>query len=117
MFSKPNIGTVGLTETEATSRYETVDVYESSFRPMKLTMTERQERTYMKLLVDPQSDRVLGMHMLGPDAGEIIQGLAVAMTCGVTKTQLDATIGIHPTAAEEFVTMRTRARRVGSEPG
>ena len=117
VFSKPNIGTVGLTEAEATSRYASVDVYESSFRPMKLTMTERQERTYMKLLVDPQSDRVLGMHMLGPDAGEIIQGLAVAMTCGVTKTQLDATIGIHPTAAEEFVTMRTRARRVGSEPG
>jgi glutathione reductase (NADPH) len=112
VFSQPPIGTVGLTEQEAVARHEVVDVYESSFRPMKLTMTERRERTYMKILVDGRTDRVLGMHMLGPDAGEILQGLSVAMTCEVTKAQLDATIGIHPTAAEEFVTMRTRARRV-----
>ncbi|TNE91873.1 MAG: glutathione-disulfide reductase [Deltaproteobacteria bacterium] len=112
VFSQPNIGTVGLTEDEARGRCACVDVYESSFRPMKLTMTGRQEKTYMKILVDGDTDKVLGFHMIGPDAGEIIQGLAVALTCGVTKTQLDATIGIHPTAAEEFVTMRTRARRL-----
>ncbi|MCO4746661.1 MAG: glutathione-disulfide reductase [Proteobacteria bacterium] len=112
VFSQPNIGTVGLTEREALEKCYVVDVYESSFRGMKLTMTERKERTWMKILVDGETDKVLGMHMIGPDAGEIIQGFAVAMTCGVTKTQLDATIGIHPTSAEEFVTMRTRARRI-----
>lgn len=114
VFSQPNIGTVGLTEEEARRRCPVVDVYESSFRPMKLTMTDRQERTYMKILVDGETDAVLGLHMVGPHAGETIQGLAVALTCGVTKAQLDATIGIHPTAAEEFVTMRTRARRLES---
>lgn len=109
IFSTPNCGTVGLTEQEARQRYQKVDIYKSSFRPLKHTLTGRDERTMMKLVVDSQSDRVLGCHMVGPDAGEIIQGLAVALNCGATKTQFDATIGIHPTAAEEFVTMRTKA--------
>ncbi|HMA79779.1 MAG TPA: glutathione-disulfide reductase, partial [Candidatus Binatia bacterium] len=76
--------------------------------PLKHTLTGRDERTMMKLVVDQSSDRVLGCHMVGPDAGEIIQGLAVALNCGATKAQLDATVGIHPTAAEEFVTMRSK---------
>jgi glutathione reductase (NADPH) len=83
-----------------------VEVYESRFRPMKLTLTECQERTLMKLVVDADSDRVLGCHMVGPEAGEIIQGLAVALKAGATKQTFDETIGVHPTAAEEFVTMR-----------
>ena len=106
VFSQPSIGTVGLTETDARARYEAIDVYRSSFRPLKHTITGRAETTVMKLVVDRASDRVVGCHMLGPDAGEIIQGFAVAVKCRATKAQLDATVGIHPTAAEEFVTMR-----------
>lgn len=108
VFSHPPIGTVGLTEDEARQRYPAVDVYTSGFRPLKHTLSGRSERTFMKLVVDPASDRVLGCHMVGPEAGEIIQGFAVAVKCGATKAQFDATIGIHPTAAEEFVTMRTK---------
>ena len=108
VFSTPNIGTVGLTEAQARERYKNVDIYKTSFRPLKHTLTGREERTMMKLVVDSTSDKVLGCHMVGPDAGEIIQGLAVALNCGATKAQFDSTIGIHPTAAEEFVTMRTR---------
>ena len=108
VFSTPNIGTVGLTETEARKLYARVDVYKTTFRPLKHTLTGREERTMMKIVVDGQTDKVLGCHMVGPDAGEIIQGLAVALNCGATKAQFDATIGIHPTAAEEFVTMRTK---------
>ena len=107
VFSQPNLGTVGLTETEARERYIDIDVYKTTFRPLKHTLSGRGERTMMKIVVDHETDRVLGCHMVGPDAGEIIQGLAVAMNCGATKAQFDATIGIHPTAAEEFVTMRT----------
>jgi glutathione reductase (NADPH) len=107
VFSQPNLGTVGLTEAEARERYTQVDVYKTTFKPLKHTLTGRDERTMMKIVVDHETDRVLGCHMVGPDAGEIIQGLAVAMNCGATKAQFDATIGIHPTAAEEFVTMRT----------
>ncbi len=107
VFSDPNVGTVGLSEGDARELYEDVVVYASSFRPMKHTMSGRREKTFMKLVVDGESDRVLGCHMVGPDAGEIIQGFAVALNCGATKTQFDQTIGIHPTAAEEFVTMRT----------
>jgi glutathione reductase (NADPH) len=107
VFGQPNLGTVGLTETEARERYSDVDVYKTSFKPLKHTLTGRDERTMMKIVVDHVTDKVLGCHMVGPDAGEIIQGLAVAMNCGATKAQFDATIGIHPTAAEEFVTMRT----------
>jgi len=108
VFSQPPIGTVGLTEDEARSKYGQVDVYVSRFRPMKLTLTDKQERTFMKLIVDAKSDRVVGCHMVGTDAGEIAQGLGVALKCGATKAQFDATIGIHPTAAEEFVTMREK---------
>jgi glutathione reductase (NADPH) len=106
VFSQPNLGTVGLTETEARERYINIDVYKTTFKPLKHTLTGRDERTMMKIVVDRETDKVLGCHMVGPDAGEIIQGLAVAMNCGATKAQFDATIGIHPTAAEEFVTMR-----------
>lgn len=107
VFSLPNIGTVGLTEEDARSQGYKVQVFESRFRPMKLTLTENQERTLMKLVVDVQTDRVLGCHMVGPEAGEIVQGLAVAIKAGATKRVFDDTLGIHPTAAEEFVTMRT----------
>jgi glutathione reductase (NADPH) len=107
VFTHPNIGTVGLTESEAREQYGKLRLYKSLFKPMRHTMTGRNEKTFMKLVVDDATDRVVGCHMVGPDAGEIIQGLAVAMTCGATKAQFDATIGIHPTAAEEFVTMRT----------
>jgi glutathione reductase (NADPH) len=106
VFCQPNIGTVGPTELEARERYPQLVVYESVFRPMKHTLTGRSERTMMKLLVNGADDRVVGIHMVGPDAGEIIQGLAVAITAGATKADFDATMAIHPTAAEEFVTMR-----------
>ena len=107
VFSLPNIGTVGLGEEQAKEEGYSVQVFESRFRPMKLTLTESQERTLMKLVVDAATDRVLGCHMVGPDAGEIVQGLAVALKAGATKQLFDETIGVHPTAAEEFVTMRT----------
>lgn len=106
VFSLPNIGTVGLTEEDAKAAGHRVQVYESRFRPMKLSLTECQERTLMKLVVDADNDRVLGCHMVGPEAGEIVQGLAVALKAGATKQVFDDTIGVHPTAAEEFVTMR-----------
>ncbi|MFW6067168.1 MAG: glutathione-disulfide reductase [Myxococcota bacterium] len=109
VFSTPNVGTVGLTEAEARHQVPEVDVYRSIFTPLKHSMTGRAEKTLMKLVVDRRTERVLGIHMVGPDAGEIIQGFAVALRCGVTKPQLDATVGIHPTAAEELVTMRTKA--------
>lgn len=108
VFSTPNCGTVGMTEGLARERKHNVDVYCTSFRPLRHTLTGRDERTMMKLVVDRDTDKVLGCHMVGPDAGEIIQGLAVALNCGATKAQFDATVGIHPTAAEEFVTMRTK---------
>jgi len=108
VFSQPPIGTVGLTEAQAQEQYGEVDVYVSRFRNMKLTLTDKQERTFMKIIVDPKSDRVVGCHMVGTDAGEIAQGLGIALKCGATKAQFDATIGIHPTAAEEFVTMREK---------
>jgi glutathione reductase (NADPH) len=107
VFSQPSIGTVGLTEEEAVAQGHKVTVYESRFRPMKLTLTESNERTLMKLVVDAHTDRVLGAHMVGPDAGEIIQGLAIALKAGATKRLFDETIGVHPTSAEEFVTLRT----------
>ncbi|PHN63016.1 glutathione reductase [Pseudomonas sp. ICMP 8385] len=107
VFSLPNIGTVGLSEEQARADGHNVQVFESRFRPMKLTLTECQERTLMKLVVDADTDKVLGCHMVGPDAGEIIQGLAIALKAGATKQHFDETIGVHPTAAEEFVTMRT----------
>ena len=107
VFSLPNIAAVGLTEEQAREQGHAVQVFESRFRPMKLSLTDCQERTLMKLVVDAATDRVLGCHMVGPEAGEIVQGLAVALKAGATKAVFDETIGIHPTAAEEFVTMRT----------
>ena len=109
VFSLPNMATVGLTEEEAREKGYKVTIFESRFRPMKLTMTDSLERSLMKLVVDAETDRVLGCHMAGPEAGEIIQGLAVALKAGATKQVFDETMGIHPTAAEEFVTMRTPA--------
>lgn len=108
VFCQPNIGTVGLTEEEAQQRFaDDVTVFESSFRPMKHTLSGLPERTFMKLIVQTSTDKVVGVHMVGEEAGEIIQGLAVAIKAGATKATFDSTIGIHPTAAEEFVTMRT----------
>ena len=106
VFCQPPVGTVGYTEEEARARFGAVDIYRSTFRPMKHTLSGREERTMMKLIVERASDRVVGLHMVGLDAGEITQGFAVAMKAGATKADFDATIGIHPTAAEEFVTMR-----------
>lgn len=111
VFSLPNIGTVGLSEEQAIEDGHKVQIFESSFRPMKLTLTECQERTLMKLVVDADTDKVLGCHMVGPEAGEIVQGLAIALKAGATKQHFDETIGVHPTAAEEFVTMRTPIKR------
>jgi glutathione reductase (NADPH) len=109
VFSDPCLACVGATEEQARERYGAIDVYRSSFLPLKNTLSGRGQRTLMKLLVDAASDRVVGAHMLGPDAAEVIQGVAIALTAGATKAQFDATLAIHPTAAEEFVTMRTRA--------
>jgi len=106
VFSNPNVGTVGLSEAQARREYPQVEIYRTSFTPLKHRLSGRDESTLMKLVVDKATDRVLGVHMVGAEAGEIIQGFAVALTCGATKRQFDATIGIHPTAAEEFVTMR-----------
>ncbi len=105
VFSQPPVATVGLSEEAARKSHE-VRLFVSRFRPMKHTLSGRNERTMMKLVVDKATDRVLGCHMVGEDAPEIIQGLAVALKCGATKAQFDSTVGIHPTAAEEFVTMR-----------
>ena len=106
VFCQPNIGTVGFTEDEARAEFGDITLYKSAFRPMKHTISGRDEKTFMKLIVDSASDRVVGVHMMGPDAGEIIQGIAIALKAGATKAIFDSTIGIHPTAAEEFVTMR-----------
>lgn len=106
VFTHPNIGTVGLTESQARERYGAVRVFRSEFRALKHTLSGNAERTLMKLVVDAASDRVVGLHMVGADAGEVVQGFAVAMKAGATKAVFDSTIGIHPTAAEEFVTMR-----------
>lgn len=104
VFSQPQCGTVGLTEAEARARGEVL-IYRTRFRPMKYAFAGRETFMMMKLVVDRDSDRVLGVHIVGPDAAEIVQGFAVAVQCGATKAQLDATLAIHPTAAEELVTM------------
>ena len=112
VFCQPNIGTVGLTEAEAVAQYAgDLDIYESSYKPMKHTLSGRDERSFMKMIVRRENDQVLGIHMVGPDAGEIIQGMAVALVAGASKAQFDATVGIHPTAAEELVTMREPSRQ------
>ncbi len=106
VFSQPPIGTVGLTEAQAREQLEEIEVYRSSFRALRNTLTDSTEKTFMKLIVDKQTDRVVGLHMVGPEAGEIVQGFAVAIKCGATKKDFDSTLGIHPTSAEEFVTLR-----------
>jgi len=108
VFSQPPIGTVGLTEEQARKQYGEIDVYCARFRPMKNILSGREERTFMKLVVDGRTDRVLGCHMLGVDSPEIVQGLAIAIKCGASKKMFDQTVGIHPSAAEEFVTMREK---------
>jgi glutathione reductase (NADPH) len=114
VFSHPAVGTVGLSEQQAHHECPNVVVFRTSFRPLKHTLSGSDERTFMKLVVDEDTDRVLGVHLVGPEAGEIIQGFAVAVTCGATKAQLDRTVGVHPTSAEELVTMRTPAPRGGA---
>ncbi len=105
VFCQPNVGTVGMTEQEARQDHD-VAIFKSRFRTLKHTLTDNTERTFMKLIVDKTSDKVLGVHMVGPESGEILQGIAVALKAGATKKMFDRTIGIHPTIAEEFVTMR-----------
>lgn len=107
VFSNPNLATVGLTEAEATERCIDINVFETDFRHLKHTLTQRDERVYMKLIVRKEDDKVIGVHMMGPEAGEVIQLAAVAIKAGATKAHFDQTIGIHPTMAEELVTLRT----------
>ncbi len=106
VFGSPHIGTVGLTEAQARDRHGEIDIYRTSFRPMKNTLSGREEKIMIKLIADHATGRVLGCHMLGNDAPEIVQGLGVALNCGATKADFDRTIGLHPSAAEEFVTLR-----------
>ncbi|RCV87434.1 glutathione-disulfide reductase [Billgrantia montanilacus] len=110
VFCHPNIGTVGVSEEQAREQYGAIRVYRTDFRPMKHTLSGSQERCLMKLIVDDSSDVVVGAHMVGEEAGELIQGIAIAVRAGLTKADFDATVGIHPTGAEEFVTMRTPSR-------
>ncbi|XP_015087987.1 glutathione reductase, chloroplastic isoform X2 [Solanum pennellii] len=116
VFSQPPIGLVGLTEEEAIKEYGDVDVYTANFRPLKATLSGLPDRVFMKLVVCAKSSKVLGLHMCGDDAPEIVQGFAVAVKAGLTKADFDTTVGIHPTAAEEFVTMRTPTRKIRSSP-
>jgi glutathione reductase (NADPH) len=105
VFGQPPIATVGLTEAAARALGRPIDIYRTRFRAMKHTLSGRQERVLMKLIVDRESDRVLGCHMVGADSAEIMQGVAIALKCGATKRQFDRTVGIHPSSAEELVTM------------
>jgi glutathione reductase (NADPH) len=109
VFSQPPVGTVGLSQSRAIEKFGKVDIYKASFRPLRHTLSGRDERTLVKLVVDAATQRVVGAHMVGADAPEIIQGIAIAVKAGLTKAQFDATVGIHPTAAEEFVTLREKA--------
>src|SRR4026207_2246919 len=113
VFSEPEIGVIGLTETQARERLAKFDVYKTTFRPMKATLSGRNTRTFMKLLVDGTNDRVVGCHLVGPDAAELIQVVGVAVKMGATKADFDATMAVHPTAAEELVTMREKAMSHG----
>jgi glutathione reductase (NADPH) len=107
VFCQPELANVGLTEEQAKLQLGELRVFTSAFKPMKATISGRHQRTFMKLIVEAATDKVVGIHMVGDDAAELIQGLAVAVKAGATKAQFDATVGIHPTAGEEFVTMRT----------
>ncbi len=111
MFTTPEVGVVGLTEQTARERFDIVDIYRASFRPMRATLSGNEERVLMKIVVDGKTDKVLGVHLMGHDAGEMIQLVGVAVKMGATKADLDATMAVHPTAAEELVTMRTRTAR------
>jgi len=106
VFSQPPASSVGLTEAEAHARGTSIRVYRSEFTPMRYTLAGRDEKALMKLLVEDDSDRVIGLHVVGPDAAEIVQGFAVAVRAGLTKADFDRTLGIHPTSAEELVTLR-----------
>ena len=108
VFSQPELGTVGLTEAESRAKHAKIDIYKTSFRAMKHTLSGRDERTFMKLVVDAETDKVLGCHIAGEGAGEMAQLLGIAITCGATKAQFDATLAVHPTASEELVTMREK---------
>jgi glutathione reductase (NADPH) len=114
VFTTPELGTVGLSETLAAAEYPKLDVYRARFRPLKATLGGSQERTLLKLIVDAASQRVLGAHMLGPDAGEMAQLLAIPLRLHATKADFDATMAVHPTLAEEWVTLRGPPQRVGS---
>ena len=108
VFSQPPVGTVGFSEAEAKERFHELEIYKSTFRPLKHTLSGRDERTMMKLIVEAGSQRVVGVHVVGADAPEIVQGVGIAVKAGLTKAQFDATVGIHPTAVEELVTMREK---------
>ena len=110
VFCHPNLGTCGLTEQDALNQGLNVDVFLATVKQLKHTLSGRDEMSMIKLVVDQDSDRVIGLHMVGPEAGEMVQGFAVAMNAGATKADFDRTIGIHPTLAEEFVTMRTKRK-------
>ena len=112
VFCQPPVATVGMTEAQALEAGLTCDVYTSTFTPMKISLAGRVEKAFMKLIVDVETDKVVGCHMVGPDSAEIMQGLGIALKCGATKKQFDSTVGIHPSSAEEFVTMRGATRRV-----
>jgi glutathione reductase (NADPH) len=115
VFSEPEVGVIGLTETMACERFGRVDIYKATFRPMKATLSGRDTRVLMKLVVDGASDRVLGCHIVGEGAAEMIQTLGIAVKMGATKADFDATMALHPTAAEELVTMRTPTARYGQQ--
>ena len=109
VFSEPEVGVIGLTEAEACARLAKVDIYKTSFRPMKMTLAGRDTRSFFKLIVDGETDRVVGCHIVGPDAGEMIQLIGIAVKMKATKADFDATMAVHPTAAEELVTLREKA--------
>ncbi len=124
VFCTPEIGSVGLTEHQARERLAVVDIYRAAFRPLKATLSGRSEKMILKLVVDGITDRVVGVHILGHDAGEMIQMCAIAVHMGATKADFDATMAVHPTIAEEIVTMRSRTarhtravRRLTADPG
>ncbi|KAL7151516.1 hypothetical protein ABFS83_04G036100 [Erythranthe nasuta] len=116
VFSQPPIGQVGLTEEQAIEEYADIDVYTSNFRPLKATLSGLPDRVFMKVIVCAKTNKVVGLHMCGEDSAEIVQGFAIAVKAGLTKADFDATVGVHPTAAEEFVTMRTPTRKIRSTP-
>ncbi len=111
VFSQPEVGTVGLTEAQARAQFTHVDIYKTTFRPMKATLSGRDTRILMKLVVDATTDRVLGCHIVGDSAAEMVQVLGIAIKMKATKSDFDATMALHPTAAEELVTMRTPTER------